>query len=247
MVGLKSVVNDTKHRKELVAGGLDEFLTEGMQDDCDGESELTLSTEYCSLADRLGGRATEFWAAYYYPMRYLPFKHAHLLKVPLQELPQVRPLMFPVFSNLISFQIIFTLQVVKKPASIPVSLASLHLLQRSISTFSTHMRYISERVGSVSSRLSKLRKIYEAENIPNKVEDGITPFPENAQSICDGISLEFRYFIYIPQIHSYSSGIHRNVSFRYPGSEQYALKGVSFKVLPGQLCVCPSMLYILST
>jgi hypothetical protein len=30
MEGLKRVVKDTEHRKELVAGGLDEFLTEGM-------------------------------------------------------------------------------------------------------------------------------------------------------------------------------------------------------------------------
>ena len=166
----------------------------------DGELELMLSTEYCGLADRLRGRATEFWAAYYYPMRFLPFKHTHLLKVPLQELPQVRPLIFPAFSNLMSFQIIFTLQVVKKPASIPVSLASLHLLQQSISTFARRMQGISQEVGSVSTYLSKLRKLYDAENIPNKVKDGMTPFPENAQSICDGISLEFRYFIHIPQI-----------------------------------------------
>ena len=32
MEGLKRVVNDAKHRKELVVGGLDEFLTEGMRD-----------------------------------------------------------------------------------------------------------------------------------------------------------------------------------------------------------------------
>ncbi|KAH9016249.1 P-loop containing nucleoside triphosphate hydrolase protein [Lactarius pseudohatsudake] len=51
-------------------------------------------------------------------------------------------------------------------------------------------------------------------------EDGTIPFPENAQSISDGISLEFR-----------------TVSFQYSGSEQYALRDVSFKVLPGQLCV----------
>ena len=34
MEGLNRVVRDTKHRKELVAGGLDEFLTEGVQDEC---------------------------------------------------------------------------------------------------------------------------------------------------------------------------------------------------------------------
>ena len=165
-----------------------------------GEAELTLSTEYCSLADRLAEHANVFWAAYFNSMRSPTFKPIHLLKVPLQELPQVRPLMCPTTSKPMFFQIIFTLQIVKKPASIPVSLASLHLLQQSISTFAMRMHQISEDVGSISTRLSNLRKLYEAENIPNKVEDGITPFPENAQSIGDGISLEFRYFIYIPQI-----------------------------------------------
>jgi hypothetical protein len=62
------------------------------------------------------------------------------------------------------------------------------------------MHYISENVGSISTRLSNLRKLYEADYIPNKVVDGGTPFPENAQSIGDGISIEFRYFIFIPHI-----------------------------------------------
>lgn len=29
----------------------------------------------------------------------------------------------------------------------------------------------------------------------------------------------------------------RDVSFRYPGAEHYAIRNVSFKILPGQLCV----------
>ena len=33
MEGLNRVVADTKHRKELVAGGLDEFITAGVQSD----------------------------------------------------------------------------------------------------------------------------------------------------------------------------------------------------------------------
>ena len=91
-----------------------------------------------------------------------------------------------------SFQIIFTLQAVRKPTSIPVSLASLHLLQQSLSTFVMRINDILRNAGSISDRLSSLRKLYEAENIPNKVVDGTVPFPENAQSIGDGISLEFR-------------------------------------------------------
>ena len=91
-----------------------------------------------------------------------------------------------------SFQIIFTLQAVQKPSSIPVSLASLHLLQQSLGTFVSRITNIFYNVGSISSRLSSLRKLYEAEKIPNKIVDGTIPFPENAQSIGDGISLEFR-------------------------------------------------------
>ncbi|KAH9069746.1 HlyB/MsbA family ABC transporter [Lactarius deliciosus] len=188
MEGLDRVVKDTKHRKELVAGGLAEFLTE----------------EYRGLADRLGGRANDFFAAYLSYVRTPTLEPISLLRVPLKELPQI----------------IFTLQAVKKPMSIPVSLASLHLLQQSSDTFVMSIDVIFQKMGSISDRLSSLRKLYEAENIPNKVVDGNIPFPENAQSISDGISLEFR-----------------NVSFRYPGSEQYALRDVSFKVLSGHLCV----------
>ncbi|KAF8268191.1 HlyB/MsbA family ABC transporter [Lactarius quietus] len=188
MEGLNHVISDTKHRKELVAGGIDEFLT----------------AEYCTLSDRLGSRAKDFWTAHISCLKYPTFEPSQLLRIPLKELPQI----------------IFTLQVVQKPTSIPVSLASLHLLQQSINAFSARIRFILYNAGSISSRLSNLRKLYDLENITNKVVDGTIPFPENAQSIGDGISLEFR-----------------NVSFRYPGSEQYALRGISFRVLPGQLCV----------
>ncbi|KAH9034133.1 HlyB/MsbA family ABC transporter [Lactarius hengduanensis] len=188
MEGLSRVVKDTKHRKELVAGGLAEYLT----------------AEYRGLADRLGGRANDFRTAYYSYSSAPTFDLSTLLSISLTELPQI----------------IFTLQAVKKPMSIPVSLASLHLFQQSSNTFLMSIDDIFEKMGSISDQLSSLRKLYEAENIPNKVVDGTIPFPENAQSISDGISLEFR-----------------NVSFRYSGSEQYALRDVSFKVFPGQLCV----------
>ncbi|KAH9048502.1 HlyB/MsbA family ABC transporter [Lactarius hengduanensis] len=188
MEGLNRVVSDTRHRKELVAGGLDEFLTE----------------EYCSLADRLRGRAKDFWSAYSSSRRNVAFAPIRLLRVPIQELPQI----------------IFTLQVVQKLSSIPVSLASLHLLQQSSSTFMMRIHEILQDVESISTQLSSFLELYEAENIANKVVDGTIPFPENVQSIGDGISLEFR-----------------NVSFRCPGSERYALRGVSFRVLAGQLCV----------
>jgi hypothetical protein len=49
---------------------------------------------------------------------------------------------------------------------------------------------------TVSERLSALRKLHEVGNIANQVPDGGVPFPQNEQSIRDGISLEFRWFIW---------------------------------------------------
>ena len=47
--------------------------------------------EYCSLADRLGTRANDFWAAYINHRRFPTFKPIDILKTPIKELPQVRP------------------------------------------------------------------------------------------------------------------------------------------------------------
>jgi hypothetical protein len=93
MEGLNRVVSDTKHRKELVAGGLDEFLTAGVQDDFLWKGIANVSAEYCSLADRLGGHANDFWAIYFSSIsrRYRTFEPIRLLKFPLEELPQVGP------------------------------------------------------------------------------------------------------------------------------------------------------------
>jgi hypothetical protein len=158
-----------------------------------------VSAEYCSLADRMGSNVKDFWPTYYSSTarRSKYFKPSiQLLRIPLEEIPQVRPLICPAFPKLMPFKIIFTLQAVQKPTSIPVSLASLHLLQKSLRTFLGHINKIHYNMGSISDQLSDLRRLHEAENIPNKVVDGNTPFPENAQSIGDGISLEFRYFVY---------------------------------------------------
>ena len=98
MEGLDRVVTDTKHRKELVAGGLDEFITAGVQDDFRWRAITNVSTEYSSLAkslaDRLGGNdAHNFCSMYFSSLsrRYRAFGPIHFLKVPLEELPQVCP------------------------------------------------------------------------------------------------------------------------------------------------------------
>jgi len=124
------------------------------------------------------------------------FQPMSLLKLPLSELPQVRIQIDHLcsHSNANLLQIVFTLRAVQQPSSIPVNLASLHLMQRTSGMFISSVRTLVQNTGNISEYLSALRKLYEAGNIVNQVADGAVPFPQNEQLIRDGISLEFRYF-----------------------------------------------------
>ena len=196
------------------------------------------SVEYRILVNRLGDRASDFFSAYTNSFTYDALRPMRLLRLPLGELPQVRP-----WIDIVSHlglrcpQIVFTLRAVQQPLSIPVSLASLHLVQGVSQSFMGSVKALLERTGSMSNGWSALRQLHEAGNIANIVADGTTPFPENAQSIRDGIAVEFRYFIDFLQIFWHLFHVPRNVSFQYPGSEEYALRNISFRVNPGQLCV----------
>jgi hypothetical protein len=44
----------------------------------------------------------------------------------------------------------------------------------------------------MAEQLASVRRLYEIENISNKVVDGREPYPENEQKLKDGISVEFR-------------------------------------------------------
>jgi hypothetical protein len=112
-------------------------------------------------------------------------------------------------------------------------------MQEASESFMGHVTMLLSQAGDFSDQLLDLRKLLEASNITNKVVDGTIPFPENQQSIRDGISLEFRYFVCrLRLLQSVNMNeILRDVSFKYPGSEKYALRGISFRVERGQLCV----------
>ena len=113
-------------------------------------------------------------------------------------------------------------------------------------SFMSHVQTLLSETGNLSHQLLDLRKHFEAGNITNKVVEGTTPFPENQQSIRDGISLEFRYLVYRPKLLqgvNANENFLRNVSFKYPGNETYALRDISFKVEQGQLCVITWILY----
>ncbi|KAF8060884.1 P-loop containing nucleoside triphosphate hydrolase protein [Lyophyllum atratum] len=116
--------------------------------------------------------------------------------------------------------IVFTLRAVQYPSSIPVSLASLNLITQTASSFTHLLVSFYDETGSLAERIADVRRLYEVANIPNRVVDGKEPFPEDQMSLESGISVEFR-----------------NVSFRYPGSDSYALEKTSFRIEKGQLCI----------
>jgi ABC-type multidrug transport system fused ATPase/permease subunit len=117
-------------------------------------------------------------------------------------------------------QIVFTLRAVQHPASIPLSLASLTLITQTTQSFTLTLFNFFDGTSSIADKLSSIRKLYEVGNIPNQVLDGTLPFPEDQSSLLQGLSIQFI-----------------DVSFKYPGSESYALRHVSFKIEKGQLCV----------
>ncbi|KAJ7583263.1 P-loop containing nucleoside triphosphate hydrolase protein [Mycena floridula] len=117
-------------------------------------------------------------------------------------------------------QIVFTLRAVQYPISIPVSLASLELITSSSERFGRTLFSFFSTTGNISEKLVGVKKLYEVVEIPNRIVDGHIPFPEDQQALKLGIALEFR-----------------NVSFKYPDTETYALRNVSFRIAKGQLCV----------
>ena len=74
----------------------------------------------------------------------------------------------------------------------PVSLASLNLLQQTTSQFSYTLWRFFDQTGSVTEQLATVRKLYDVAHIPNRIPDGTVPFPEDAQKIRNGVELEFR-------------------------------------------------------
>jgi hypothetical protein len=117
-----------------------------------------------------------------------------LIREPLRELPQARRsvYVFYIANKLIEMQIVFTLRAVQYPTSIPLSLASLHLIRENAQSFSSSVFHLLDETGNMAEQLSSVRKLYEIENIPNKIVDGREPFPENQQTLNNGISVEFR-------------------------------------------------------
>ena len=99
-----------------------------------------------------------------------------LLSVSLRELPEV----------------LYLLRAAEHPASIPVSIASMRLVQETTSSFMSAFMGFLDESGSIAERFHKVRQLYEIESIPNNVVDGNISFPEDRQTLKSGMSVEFR-------------------------------------------------------
>ncbi|KAI0716185.1 P-loop containing nucleoside triphosphate hydrolase protein [Cerioporus squamosus] len=117
-------------------------------------------------------------------------------------------------------QIAFTISAFRRPANMPESLAALSLVQSAASSFAWSIYELVSETQGIDDQLQSVRDVYELADIPNIVPDGTVSYPEQGESIEAGIALEFR-----------------NVSFKYPDTDNYALRNISFRLLPGQLCV----------
>lgn len=135
--------------------------------------------EFRYAYDNVSGLVADFYEL----LRYKSFQVApslsSLLSVSLRELPEV----------------LYLLRAAEHPASIPVSIASMRLVQETTSNFISAFMGFLNGSGSIAERFHKVRQLYEIENIPNNVVDGNICFPEDRQSLRTGMSVEFRFVL----------------------------------------------------
>ncbi|KAH8822512.1 P-loop containing nucleoside triphosphate hydrolase protein [Flagelloscypha sp. PMI_526] len=115
--------------------------------------------------------------------------------------------------------LVLVYRAIQYPASIPVSVAGLDVINTTVMSFSHSAFMLIRQYGSMTEVVDGVKTLHEAETIPNKVVDGLVPFEVNEISGV-GIELEFK-----------------EVSFSYPGSDRPVLDNVSFRIGKGQLCV----------
>ena len=199
-----------------------------------GSFTITLP-DFLELSCRLGSRAGEFWTHFLVYQR--KTNHTiYLTKWFAGELPEVNGNLqrytLSFFSD--SFlKIAFILILVsRKQVNFPMALAAFTLIQSAAKNLRLNLNSIFQQTGDFAGQLSNLREIYAVSEIENQVADGT----ESLNPGRDGLSLEFELVI-AAALSSAHSWLFRNVSFKYPGSKSYALRHVSFKVQPGQLCV----------
>lgn len=186
--GLKSMVSDATCRKDMVAGGLGDFLWK----------------QYQAAIASIGDKHTDPYSLVTNSRYTIMTRLTEYMRDPIDAVSQVYT----------------CLKVVQSPSSAPFSLATLQLVNNTMTSLNYNLYYLGERVDTIADSIDNVRAFYELLDCPNVVKDGTTPFPENQLDMSLGISIEFK-----------------NVSFKYKESDDLAVKNVSFKIEQGQLCV----------
>ena len=231
-----------------MAGNLQEYVVSGSSSallvlGVRSASDLSSRSEFRAAQKRLGddGDLTLSEARSLLHQQQEAFSLFSFLTNPLKELPRVCSMgLYERFTKLIGqhIQVVFTLRAVQSPRSIPVSLASLTLIREAVSLFINPLIALLDQTSSMSETFASIRRLYEMNNVPNQLVDGSEPYPENKQTLSTGIAFEFMWVHFFPGYWESGNVFHfRDVSFKYPGSDHYAIRNVSFKIEAGQLCV----------
>lgn len=97
-------------------------------------------------------------------------------------------------------KIFIALRAVHTPSTIPVSLASLKVLQDNASSLSHLSFMVLTETKNLFSNFRAIRDFYEVVNIPNKIVDGSESYPGDSHERGMGTSVEFKYVIRIHDI-----------------------------------------------
>ncbi|KAF8336499.1 P-loop containing nucleoside triphosphate hydrolase protein [Cantharellus anzutake] len=114
--------------------------------------------------------------------------------------------------------ILFAVYAYYSNGSLP--LKALMLLEQSVSTLTFHAQDMIRDGRSIVTWLQNLRQVYDAVKVENQIMDGILDYPQPNSDPDMGMKVEFN-----------------NVSFSYPQSNALAIRNMSFKINPGQICV----------
>ncbi|KAF8198977.1 P-loop containing nucleoside triphosphate hydrolase protein [Pholiota molesta] len=172
----------------------------------DPDHRKEIVAEYRDAVARLGDRTGDFFELMLEDRRNrTSFASGILFQEFLRALPQV----------------VFALRAVQKPASIPLSLASLNLITTTTEAFTYKAFALLDETGSISGRLLAVRQLYQLATIPNRVK----VHPRDDDTNTDEALLGTPF----PRT--------TNPCPWHQRRPAYALRNVSFKIERGQLCV----------
>ena len=91
----------------------------------------------------------------------------------------------------VDMQIAFAVKALQTPSNIPLSIATLTLIQRQTEQFSHALfGFLDNRV-SVSAQVAMVKDLYDMDQLENKVKDGYKTIPD-----VEGVSVEFNVSIH---------------------------------------------------